>query len=162
MSKIRGYWDLGLCTFWIFAKREPLRNAKFEFFLRAKHVFSGKSSLCSGSDCARSDCARSTAASALLHVVCHVWIQFSLTFHVENWKGFAVVDQILLSITKFTEPNGTVNTEVKIETFTGVVGSVSRLVFSVRLVSHGRYRRSVRFNLGENTVDIDGQFNSTY
>jgi len=25
MSKCRGGWDLGLCTFWVLAKREPLR-----------------------------------------------------------------------------------------------------------------------------------------
>jgi len=29
-------------------------------------------------------------------------------------------------------------------------------------VSHGRYRRSVRFNLLENTVDINGRFDYTY
>ena len=27
-----------LCTFWVLVKRELLRNAKFRFFLRAKHV----------------------------------------------------------------------------------------------------------------------------
>ena len=32
MSKCRGDWDLGLCTFWVLAKREALRNAKFWFF----------------------------------------------------------------------------------------------------------------------------------
>jgi len=34
----RGDWNLGWCTFWVLAKRETLRNAKFRFFLRAKHV----------------------------------------------------------------------------------------------------------------------------
>jgi len=38
-------WDSDVCTFWILAKREPLRNVKFRFFLRAKHVFSRKSPL---------------------------------------------------------------------------------------------------------------------
>jgi len=42
-------WDLGRCTFWVLAKREKLRNAKFRFFLRAKHVFFRKSLLRSGS-----------------------------------------------------------------------------------------------------------------
>ena len=42
MSICRGDWDLGLCTFWVLGKREPLRNAKFRLFLRAKHVFSRK------------------------------------------------------------------------------------------------------------------------
>jgi len=41
MSKCRGDWDLGLCTFWVLAKREPLRNAKFRFFLRRNTFFSG-------------------------------------------------------------------------------------------------------------------------
>jgi len=36
-------------TFWVLARKEPLRNAKFQFFLRAKHVFSRKSPLRSGS-----------------------------------------------------------------------------------------------------------------
>jgi len=44
-SKCRGDWDLGLCTFWVLAKREPLRNAKVRFFLWAKHIFFRKSSL---------------------------------------------------------------------------------------------------------------------
>jgi len=48
-SKCRGDWDLGLCTFWVFAFGEPLCNGKFQFFLRAKHVFSRRSSLRSGS-----------------------------------------------------------------------------------------------------------------
>jgi len=51
ISKCRGDWDLGLCTFWALAKRKPLRNAKFRFFLRAIHVFfesRQKSSLRSG------------------------------------------------------------------------------------------------------------------
>jgi len=39
VSKCRGDWDLGLCIFWASANREQLRNAKFWFFLRAKHVF---------------------------------------------------------------------------------------------------------------------------
>jgi len=38
MSKCRGDWELGMCTFWVLAKRKPLRNAKLRFFLRAKHV----------------------------------------------------------------------------------------------------------------------------
>jgi len=29
MSKCRGDWDLGLCTFWVLAKREPLCNGDF-------------------------------------------------------------------------------------------------------------------------------------
>ena len=29
MSKCRGDWDLGLCTFFVLAKREPLRNGDF-------------------------------------------------------------------------------------------------------------------------------------
>jgi len=45
LSKCTGEWDVGLCTFWVLAKRETLRNAKFRFFLRAKHVFFRKSSL---------------------------------------------------------------------------------------------------------------------
>jgi len=45
ISKCRGDWDLGLCTFWVFAKREPLCNAKFWFFLRTKHVSLRKSPL---------------------------------------------------------------------------------------------------------------------
>ena len=49
ISKCRGDWDLGGCTFWLHAKREPLRNAKFRFFLLAKHVFFWKSPLRSGS-----------------------------------------------------------------------------------------------------------------
>ena len=49
MSTCRGDWDLGRCTFWVLAKREPLRNAKFQFFLRAKHVLFRKSPLRSGS-----------------------------------------------------------------------------------------------------------------
>ena len=49
ISKCRGDWDLGRCTFWVLSKREPLRNAKFWFFLRAKHVFFRKSPLRSGS-----------------------------------------------------------------------------------------------------------------
>jgi len=49
MSKCRGDWHLCLCTFWVLAKREPLRNAKFRFFLRPKHVFFRKSPLRSGS-----------------------------------------------------------------------------------------------------------------
>ena len=39
ISKYRGDWDPGLCTFWVLAKGEPLRNTKFQFFLRAKHIF---------------------------------------------------------------------------------------------------------------------------
>ena len=30
MWKCRGDWDLGLCTFWVLAKREPLRNGNFQ------------------------------------------------------------------------------------------------------------------------------------
>jgi len=29
MSKCRGVWDLGLCTFWVLVKRESLRNGNF-------------------------------------------------------------------------------------------------------------------------------------
>ena len=49
MSNCRGDWDLGLCTSLVLAKREALRNAKFRFFLRAKHVFFRKSPLRNGS-----------------------------------------------------------------------------------------------------------------
>jgi len=49
MSKCRGDWDLGLRTFGVLAKRELLRNAKFWFFLRAKHIFFRKSPLRNGS-----------------------------------------------------------------------------------------------------------------
>jgi len=48
ISKCRGDWDR-LCTFWVLAKRESLRIAQFQFFLRAKHVFFWKSPLRSGS-----------------------------------------------------------------------------------------------------------------
>jgi len=41
ISKCRGDWNLSQCTFWVLAKRETLRNAKFQFFLRAKHFFFG-------------------------------------------------------------------------------------------------------------------------
>jgi len=37
-----------------------------------------------------------------------------------------------------------------------------RLALTDRSVGHGRYRRSVRFNLRDNTVDIDGRFGYTY
>jgi len=40
MSKCRGDWDLGLCTFWVLAKREPLRNGVFRkkaYFARRKN-----------------------------------------------------------------------------------------------------------------------------
>jgi len=49
ITKCRGDWDLGRCTFWVLAKRKPLYNAKFWFFLRAKHVFFRNSPLRSGS-----------------------------------------------------------------------------------------------------------------
>ena len=39
ITKCRGDSDLGRCTFWVLVKRKPLYNAKFWFFLRAKHVF---------------------------------------------------------------------------------------------------------------------------
>jgi len=48
MPKCKRNWDLGLRNFWVLAKREPLRNDDLRFFLRAKHVFFRKSSLCSG------------------------------------------------------------------------------------------------------------------
>ena len=48
-SKCRGDSDLGLCIFWVLANREPLRNAKFRFFLRATHAFSRKSPVLNGS-----------------------------------------------------------------------------------------------------------------
>ena len=44
-SECRGDWDVGLCACWILAKRAPLHNAKFRFFLRAKQVFFRKSPL---------------------------------------------------------------------------------------------------------------------
>ena len=37
-----------------------------------------------------------------------------------------------------------------------------RLALTDRSVGHGRYRRSVRFHLQDNTVDIDGRFGYTY
>ena len=37
-----------------------------------------------------------------------------------------------------------------------------RLASTDRSVGHGRYRRSVRFHLRDNTVDIDGRFGYTY
>jgi len=42
LSKCWEDWDLGLCTFWVLAKRELLRNAQFRFFPRAKHDFFSK------------------------------------------------------------------------------------------------------------------------
>ena len=42
ISKCRGDWDPGQCSFWVSAaKRKLLRNAKFRFLLRAKRVFFG-------------------------------------------------------------------------------------------------------------------------
>ena len=41
VSKWNGDWDLGMCTFRVLAKSELLRNARFRFFLRAKHLFFG-------------------------------------------------------------------------------------------------------------------------
>jgi len=41
--KCREARDVGLCTFWVLAYRKPLRNAKFRFFLRAKHICFRKS-----------------------------------------------------------------------------------------------------------------------
>ena len=44
MSKCRGDWDLGLCTFWVFAKRELLRNGNFQkkkYFARGKNRIVG-------------------------------------------------------------------------------------------------------------------------
>jgi len=49
ISKCRGNWDLGRCTFWVLAKREPLRNAKFRFCGRLGITFFRKSPLRSGS-----------------------------------------------------------------------------------------------------------------
>jgi len=49
ISKCRGDWDLGRCTFCVPATREPLRNAKFRFCLRAKQVFFWNLALRSGS-----------------------------------------------------------------------------------------------------------------
>jgi len=37
-----------------------------------------------------------------------------------------------------------------------------RLALTDRSVGHGQYRRSVRFHLRDNTVDIDGRFGYTY
>jgi len=45
ISKCKADWELGRCTFWVFVKRKPLRNAKFRFFLQAKHVSCRKSPL---------------------------------------------------------------------------------------------------------------------
>jgi len=41
MSKCRGDWDLGLCTSWLSAEREPLCHAKFWFFWGRNTFFSG-------------------------------------------------------------------------------------------------------------------------
>jgi len=41
ISKCRGDWDSDLCTFWILAKKESLRNATFRFFCRQNTFFSG-------------------------------------------------------------------------------------------------------------------------
>jgi len=65
MSKCRG--DLGLCTFWVLAKRESLRNAKFRFFLRAKHVFFRKSPLRCGSLNASTEIVHRPRSQSLLH-----------------------------------------------------------------------------------------------
>ena len=43
ISKYRGHWHLGLCTFWVLAKRELPCYVKFRFFLRARHAFFRKS-----------------------------------------------------------------------------------------------------------------------
>jgi len=40
ISKCRGDWDLGMCTFWVLAKRKPLHNAKFRFFCGQNTFFS--------------------------------------------------------------------------------------------------------------------------
>jgi len=48
-SKCREHSYLGRCTCFVPPKGQPLCNAKFRFFLRAKHVFFRKSPLCSGS-----------------------------------------------------------------------------------------------------------------
>ena len=48
MSKCKEDSDLGLCTFWVLAKRKLLCNAKVRCFLRAKHVFFGQLPLRSG------------------------------------------------------------------------------------------------------------------
>ena len=42
ISKCRGEWVLGLCTFWVLAFINPLCDGKIWFFLRAKRVFFSK------------------------------------------------------------------------------------------------------------------------
>jgi len=49
MSKYKGDWDLGLCTFCVLAFADPLSDGKIWFFLRADRVFFRKSHLLSGS-----------------------------------------------------------------------------------------------------------------
>ena len=49
ISKCRGDWDLGLCTFWVLAFINPFSDGKIRFFLRVKRVFFWKSLLLSGS-----------------------------------------------------------------------------------------------------------------
>jgi len=39
ISKCRGDWDLGLCTFRLLSFINPLSDGKIRFFLRAKRVF---------------------------------------------------------------------------------------------------------------------------
>jgi len=39
ISKCTGDWDLGECTFWVLAKREPLRNAKLWYFSCGRNTF---------------------------------------------------------------------------------------------------------------------------
>ena len=41
MSKCRGDWDLGLCTFWVLVVINPQNNVKIRLFLRTKRVVSG-------------------------------------------------------------------------------------------------------------------------
>jgi len=67
MSKCKRDWDLGICTFQVLTKRETLRNAKFWFFLRVKHVFLRKSPLCNGFLCASTKKVQRPQSQSPLH-----------------------------------------------------------------------------------------------
>jgi len=72
VSKCTGNWDLSRCIFWVLAKRNPLRNAKFWCFLRAKHVFLRKLPL------------RSVSLFASTKKLHRRRSQFPLHFHIRN------------------------------------------------------------------------------
>jgi len=67
VSKCRWDWDLGLCTFWVLAKRDLLRNGKFPFFLRAKHVIFRRSPLHSISPNASTQKMHRLRSQSILH-----------------------------------------------------------------------------------------------